>query len=999
MKSDDAEMTEDQIPEEETLSEDKAFDNETDYRTVIKEKFYIKWDKSSYLGQSATLNHGITHKDQKLLASMFEDVKICTFPQTVILWGAAGIGKTTLLRKAMLEWADGNIYQQFTYVFYLNGKEVNQSKDKSFVQLISNNWPNSEGPIEKILSDPRNLLFIIDSFDELDFSFEEPEFALCTDWTQKHPVSFLISSLLRKVMLPESFLLVTTRPTAWKKLVSLLHNPRCIKMPGLSKNARMGYLHHLLKDKTWAIDAICSIRKHERLFSICHVYHMCQVICTCLKEQVEKGGNVAVAATCQTTTALFTCYICSLFSQVDSSCVSLPNETLLRSLCQAAAEGIWTMKHILYKKNLRQHELTRDDLSVFLNVNVLQEDIEYKNCYAFTHLHVQEFFAALFYLLRQNPEKRDYPIKSFENLYPLLESNSSHDPHLEQMKCFLFGLLNKDRVQQLEETFNFTISMDIKGELLTCLEALEKDDSSPSQLTFLDLLHCLYETQDREFISQALSYFPRITVKVMEQTQLLIYSFCLKHCYSLQTIKLTAVAELRNLLDLNPPIAETCLMDVVAQIMHYWQDLFSVLHKNESLREMDLYESRLDESLMKILNEELSHPKCKLQKLLLGSVCFLNSCQDFSFLANCHTLTHLDLKDSNLEDSGLRNLCEALKCQQCNLRVLRLESCALNVIRCLKLSEALYRNRSLVFLNLSTNNLTDNGGQSLCKIIENPNCRLERLSLASCGLTKAVCDVLSLALTKSKRLTHLCLADNFLEDEGIKLLSDALKHPQCTLQSLVLRCCHFTQVGGEFLSSALLSNRSLIHLDLGSNSLHDSGIKLLCHVLQQSTCTLQELELMGCVLTSEGCRDLASVLVNSPNLWSLDFGNNNLRDAGLQILCEALKNPNCHIQRLGLENCGLTSVCCQDLLSLFYKSQSLVQMNLMKNPLGYDTLRKLCQVLRSPTCKIKFLALDKKEIYRKKIKRFLNDVRTSNPQLVIMPHYCNTESGYWWQYF
>ncbi|XP_021086129.1 NACHT, LRR and PYD domains-containing protein 14 isoform X2 [Mesocricetus auratus] len=939
MTPEDVEMMGDQVPEEEMLSEDKVFDDGADYRTIIKEKFYITWDKSSYFGQSAILNHGITHKDQKLLTRMFEDIKIYTFTQTVILQGAAGIGKTTLLRKAMLEWADGNICQQYSYVFYLNGKEVSQSKEKSFVELISNNWPSSEGPIEEILSEPRNLLFMIDSFDELDFSFEEPEFALCSDWNQKHPVSFLISSLLRKVMLPESFLVVTTRSTAWKRLMPLLHNPRCVNLPGLSKISRMDYIHHLLKDKTWAMDAICSIRKNERLFNMCHVYHMCQVICTCLKEQMEKGGNIADI--CQTTTALFTYYICSLFSQVDESCITLPNETLLRSLCQAAAEGIWSMKYILYKKNLRKNELTRDDLSVFLNVNVLQEDKEYENCYAFTHFHVQEFFAALFYLLIQNPEKRDYPRKSFEDLYSLLESNSFHNPHLEQMKCFMFGLLNKDRVRQLEETFKFTISMDIKVELLMCLETLEKDDINPSPLTLPDLLPCLYETQDRDFITRALNYFTRIDVRVEEETQLLIYSFCLKYCYSLETIKLTAVAELRNLLDLNPT-AETCLKDTVARIMKYWQDLFSVLHKNECLREMDLYESRLDESLMKILNEELSHTRCKLQKLLLGSVCFLNSCQDFRFLTNCHTLTHLDLKDANLEDNGLRSLCEALQSQKCKLRVLRLESCALNAIHCIKLSDALNRSRSLVFLNLSTNNLTDNGGQSLCKIIENPNCRLERLSL---------------------------------------------------------RGCDFSQVGSEFLFTALKKNRSLIHLDLGSNRVQDSGIKFLCRALQDPTCTLQELELMGCVLTSEGCLDLASVIVNNPNLWSLDLANNNLMDAGLHILCEALKNPKCRIQRLGLENCGFSPVCCKDLLSLFYQNQSLVQINLMKNALSYDTIRELCKVLKSSRCKIKFLALNKKDICNKKIKKLLNDLRMNDSKLVIESYYCNTESGSWWQYF
>ncbi|KAL1774398.1 NACHT, LRR and PYD domains-containing protein 14 [Sigmodon hispidus] len=880
-----------------------------------------------------------------MLKSMFDvDIDTYKMPRTVILEGSAGIGKTTLLRKAMLEWADGKLYRQFTYAFYLSGREISQEKEKSFAQLISKNWPPSEGPIEQILSKYSNLLFIIDSFDELDFSFEEPEFALCKDWTQKHPVSFLISSLLRKVMLPKSFLLVTARSTAWKRLMPLLQNPHCVKFPGLSKNARIGYIRHLLKDKTWAMEATCSIRRNERLFNMCHVWHVLQTICSCLKEQVEKGDNVAV--TCQTTTALFTCYICSLFSQMDKSSVTLPNETIMRNLCQAAAEGIWTMKHMLYKKNLRKHELTTNDISVFLDMKVLQKDREYQNCYAFTHLHVQEFFAALFYFLKENPEENDHPIQPFDNLHLLLESDHLHDPHLEQMKCFLFGLLNKDRVQQLEETFKFTIPMDIKGELLMGLEALEKDDFHSSELRLMELFHYLYETQDKEFITQALSYFPKIAVKIEEETQLFICSFCLKHCCSLQTIKLTAMAKLKNKVDLDH-IAETCLEDSVYwtdwTVTDYWKDLFSVLHTNESLREMNLYESSLDESLMKILSEELSHPKCKLQKLLPGEI--------------GHKM--MGIKKELIVDFN-----------ECTLRVLSekssfhvgcpgpllLESCDLNRYRCLKLSEALCGNRSLVFLNLSTNNLTNHGVSSLCKVLGNPACCIERLCLASCGITKAMCEVLSLAITQSKRLTHLSLADNFLEDEGIKLLSNALRYPQCTLQSLVLRCCSFTSIGSEFLSTALLNNRNLVHLDLGYNRLEDSGIKLLCYILQQPTCALQELELMGCVLQSEGCLDLAFVLANNPNLWSLDLGNNNIKDAGLHILCDALKSSNCHIRRLGLENCGLTHVCCQDLLSLFTNSQSLIQINLMKNAFSYNTIRNFCKVLRSPSCKIKFIA-------------------------------------------
>lgn len=100
-----------------------------------------------------------------------------------------------------------------------------------------------------------------------------------------------------------------------------------------------------------------------------------------------------------------------------------------------------------------------------------------------------------------------------------------------------------------------------------------------------------------------------------------------------------------------------------------------------------------------------------------------------------------------------------------------------------------------------------------------------------------------------------------------------------------------------------------------------------------------------------------------------------------------------------MENCGLTPGCCQDLLDLLSNNQSVIQMNLMKNSLDYEAIRNLCKVLRSPTCKMEFLALDKKDLFKKKIKKFLVDVRINNPHLVIRPQCPNTESGCWWQYF
>ena len=289
------------------------------------------------------------------------------------------------------------------------------------------------------------------------------------------------------------------------------------------------------------------------LFNMCKVPAVCWVVCNCLEQQVEKGGDITL--TCKTTTSLFACYISNLLTQVDRSFPGLPSQTQLRSLCHLAAKGVWTMTYVFYKENLRRHGLVKSDVSIFLDTNILQKDTEYENCYVFTHLHIQEFFAARFYVLPGSWNTRDDSLQSFDNLELVLESSSYKDPHLLQMRCFLFGLLNEDRMKQLEETFNCTMSLEVKWTILQWMEMLGNSEQLPSHLVFLELFFHLYETQDDVFVSQAMRYFQKVVINIYEEIHLPLSSFCLKHCQRLRTMKLmvTEVFEKKMLNSSFPP--------------------------------------------------------------------------------------------------------------------------------------------------------------------------------------------------------------------------------------------------------------------------------------------------------------------------------------------------------------------------------------------------------------------------------------------------------------
>ncbi|XP_042547702.1 NACHT, LRR and PYD domains-containing protein 14 [Dipodomys spectabilis] len=968
----------------------------TGYRHQMKEKFNLLL-KNPLLKDAADISLEITPKERQILEHIFDvNVKTGKQPRTILIQGPAGVGKSTLMRKAMLEWAKGNLFQEkFTYVFYLNGREISQMKECSFAQLISRDWPPAEVAIETVLSQPSSLLFIVDSFEELNFAFEEPEFALCNDWTLEHPVSFLMSSLLRKVMLPQSILLVVTRLPASNRLPSLLKGERFVKILGMSEDSKIIYVHRYFRDRKLSTRAVNSLTKNEMLFNMCRVPVMCRMVCACLKQQMEKGENFITS--CQTTTTLFTYYISDLFAQVEGGSSSLPNEIQLRSLCHLAVEGVWAMTHVFYKDSLRKHELTKLDLSKFLDAKVLQKDPDVENCYVFTHLHIQEFLAAMFYLMKEDWGFSDRSVPSCENVKLLLAHKSYQYSHLTHMKWFLFGLLNEHRVNQLEEILNFKMSLAIKQHILQWINILANSESSQSQLDLMDLFHCLYEMQDEKYTAQVMRHFPDMVLNICEVSHLLVSSFCLKRCKLVKTLKVSVTTVFEKIFSKQPENASWNR----SQILHNWQIFCSVLHMSEQLKEMELCHSILHEVPMRIFYQELSHPVCKLQKLLLRFVSLPVDCTDiFSFLLHSKTLIHLDLKGSNIGDNEVVVLCDVLENPQCILQSLRLEFCNLTSVCCPSIAKALSRSQSLIFLNLSANNLLDDGVKLLCKALENPTCCIEKLSLQRCGITEVSCKDLSMALISNQKLTHLCLAENVLGNNGVNPISVALLKPQCTLQSLVLRNCHFTSQGSRCLSISLLQNKSLTHLDMGSNRLEDEGVITLWNLIRQPSCNLQDLELNGCALTRACCLDLASSILNSPNLRSLDLGNNKLQNEGMQILCNTLRHSYCNLECLGLEQCGLTSVCCEDLSSSLLNNQRLIKMNLSQNNLGSKGIRILCEVLRSPECKLQVLGLSK-DSFDKQTQKLLEAVEVSNPHLVIKSYSNdnNEEDGSWWQCF
>ncbi|XP_067882420.1 NACHT, LRR and PYD domains-containing protein 3-like [Heterodontus francisci] len=196
------------------------------------------------------------------------------------------------------------------------------------------------------------------------------------------------------------------------------------------------------------------------------------------------------------------------------------------------------------------------------------------------------------------------------------------------------------------------------------------------------------------------------------------------------------------------------------------------------------------------------------------------------------------------------------------------------------------------------------------------------------------------------KFQELSLGSNKLGDSGVKLLSAALRNPDCKIQKLWLERNNLTDSCFEDLSSALSTKQSLTDLNLSDNKLGDSGVKLPFEALRNPDCKIQGLELERNNLTDSCIEDLSSALSTNRSLTDLNLSDNKLGDSGVKLLSEALRNPDCKIQGLDLSDVGLTDSCASALST----SQSLKYLNLRSNSFtdrSVPALRRLILNCRS----------------------------------------------------
>ncbi|XP_072132934.1 NACHT, LRR and PYD domains-containing protein 3-like [Mobula birostris] len=196
------------------------------------------------------------------------------------------------------------------------------------------------------------------------------------------------------------------------------------------------------------------------------------------------------------------------------------------------------------------------------------------------------------------------------------------------------------------------------------------------------------------------------------------------------------------------------------------------------------------------------------------------------------------------------------------IKHLDLENCHIQCEGIQRLGPGLHKCREL---RLSFNKLGDSGVKLVSAALRNPECKIQTLGLSEVGLTDSGAEDLVSALSTNPSLTELNLSDNKLGDSGVKLVFSALRNPECKIQKLELDNVDLTDSGAEDLVSALSTNSSLTELDLGLNSLTDRSVPALRRLILTLP-SLEQIRLGGNRFSETGEKELRSLQEPRPRL-------------------------------------------------------------------------------------------------------------------------------------
>ena len=214
----------------------------------------------------------------------------------VLVVGRPGIGKTSLSTKMLRLWATGEAFNEehheeshFNIVFLIKFRHFNDNAELSLRELLARAETVQrldDSVFEFVQNEPTKVLLIFDGLDEYsrkeDINAQEDDPTYKNNVEEKMPLSVLYNKLAAGKLLHGASILTTTRPKAVEYLAHV-NFQRTVEIRGFTSKNVEDYVEKFSQDFTGAKEKIWEhIKSNANLFSLCYIPVNCFLISHCL---------------------------------------------------------------------------------------------------------------------------------------------------------------------------------------------------------------------------------------------------------------------------------------------------------------------------------------------------------------------------------------------------------------------------------------------------------------------------------------------------------------------------------------------------------------------------------------------------------------------------------------------------------------------------------------------------------------------------------------------
>ncbi|XP_035239964.1 NLR family member X1 isoform X2 [Anguilla anguilla] len=733
----------------------------------------------------------------------------------VLLYGAVGTGKSTVVRKLVLDWCAGATLAQFSLVIPFSCEDLSQmTRPVSLRDLVGRKYMHlrrtpllsGEG------SQAGNVLFIFNGMEKMGLDFRIASTELCSDPNEPLPPATIVVNLLRKYLLPEASILVSTRLSAVDR-VPQKYVARFVQICGFSDpdRQRAYFTSRLLQQTTARPSAeaqslmellYLNLQREGQLATACFLPSYCWLTCATLHLLHFTSGSSAT----RTLSGIYTSFLRLVFGGEVLEAAEgggrggggdreLPESLMrhvVRTVGKLAFDGVtrkrtsfsedeleqWVGGKTKTDEELRQLAVFRTDVLDFFLVpsgenHGSAEAGEAEKRYVFTVPAMQEYLAALYVVLGENKsalEKVSQQLSSAigqagEDVTTLMTILAKFIP-LRIFAIFNLIKLFPKLYEKISVHSKGRIARTLAAEMFRSEDSFNEDVLDQVEQSLLGVQgpqpQQMMDSKAFElypiFMGGLLHYNNRV---LLEQLGCGIKSSAVSQITS--TLRRHLVREIRR----EQPPEE--LMDILVLLYEFQNPRLSA-EVLGSLRTIRLSTVRMT----------------PLKCFILSSV--------LSCAPSRHLLDELDLSDCHLT----QDLLEMLQPAFLHTRSLNLQFNRLGSESCVILKDVLlHPSCALRSLQLCDNSLLESGVAHLLEAFPG-NHSLRRLSLMHTGLGDAGAALLAQGLVQHHELEELNVAYNNIGDSAALTLVDACReHP--TIHTVHLYLNRLSEAGKQSL--------------------------------------------------------------------------------------------------------------------------------------------------------------------------------------------------------